>query len=56
VVFYAAMLKHKVPGELHIYQKGPHGVGLAANIAGTSDWPHAFQRWLKLRGLLDAAK
>jgi acetyl esterase/lipase len=56
MVFYAAMLEHKVPGELHIYQKGPHGVGLAANIPGTSDWPNTFQRWLKVRGLLDAAK
>lgn len=56
VVFYAAMLKHKVPGELHIYQKGPHGVGLAANIPGTSDWPNTFQRWLKARGMLDPAK
>ena len=56
VVFYAAMLKHKVPGELHVYQKGPHGVGLAANIPGTSDWPNTFQRWLKVRGMLDQAK
>jgi acetyl esterase/lipase len=56
VVFYAAMLKHKVPGELHIYQKGPHGVGLAANIPGTSDWPNTFQRWLKMLGMLDPVK
>lgn len=56
MVFYAAMLEHKVPGELHIYQKGPHGVGLATKIPGTSDWPSTFQRWLKVRGLLDAAK
>lgn len=56
VVFYAAMIKHKVPGELHIYHKGPHGVGLAANIPGTSDWPNTFQRWLKSRGVLDGAK
>jgi acetyl esterase/lipase len=53
IVFYAAMLKHKVPGELHIYQKGQHGVGLAASIPGTSDWPHAFERWLKVRGMLN---
>jgi acetyl esterase/lipase len=56
VVFYSAMLKHQVPGELHIYQKGQHGVGLAATIPGTSDWPAAFERWLKLRGMLDKGK
>ena len=27
--FYQALLKNKVPAELHIYEKGPHGVGLA---------------------------
>jgi acetyl esterase/lipase len=52
IVFYEAMIKHKVPGELHIYEKGQHGVGLAAKIPGTSDWPNACQRWLKTRGLL----
>jgi acetyl esterase/lipase len=53
IVFYEAMVKNKVPGELHIYEKGPHGVGLAAHIPGTSDWPNAFQRWLKVRGVLE---
>lgn len=47
LVFYQAMIAKGVPGELHVYQKGPHGVGLARNIPGTSDWPLACQRWLK---------
>lgn len=54
LVFYAAMVKHKVPGELHIYEKGNHGVGLAGKLPGTGDWSNACQRWLKVRGLLDA--
>jgi acetyl esterase/lipase len=53
LVFYAAMVKHKVPGELHIYEKGHHGIGLGANIPGASDWPKACERWLKARKLLD---
>jgi acetyl esterase/lipase len=53
IVFYEAMVKNKVPGELHIYEKGPHGVGLGAKFAGTSDWPNTFQRWLQTRGLLE---
>lgn len=56
IVFYLAMVKNKVPGELHIYQKGQHGIGLGANVAGASDWPNACQRWLKLRGLLEGGK
>ncbi|MFN6139481.1 MAG: alpha/beta hydrolase [Planctomycetota bacterium] len=47
LVFYQAMVAKGVPGELHVYQKGPHGVGLARSIPGTSDWPLACQRWLK---------
>jgi enterochelin esterase-like enzyme/acetyl esterase/lipase len=46
LVYYQAMVDKKVPGELHIYQRGPHGVGLARTIPGTSDWPAACQRWL----------
>jgi acetyl esterase/lipase len=47
LVFYQAMVAKGVPGELHVYQKGPHGVGLARSIPGTSDWPLACQRWLR---------
>jgi enterochelin esterase-like enzyme/acetyl esterase/lipase len=51
LVFYHAMVDKKVPGELHIYQQGPHGVGLARSIPGTSDWPAACQRWLTNLGM-----
>ncbi len=49
VSFYAAMIKQGVPGELHIYEKGPHGVGLAKKIPGTYDWPNACRRWLETK-------
>ena len=52
LVFYQAMVAKQVPGELHVYQKGPHGVGLAKNIPGTSDWPFACQRWLRQLGMV----
>ena len=52
LVFYSALVAHKVPGELHIYEKGRHGVGLAADIPGTSEWPAACLAWLKNRGVL----
>src|SRR4051812_11087846 len=32
VVFYLACIRSKVPAELHIYEKGRHGVGLAKGI------------------------
>ena len=51
-VFYLALVAHKIPAELHIYEKGRHGVGLAADIPGTSGWPTACLAWLKGRGVL----
>jgi acetyl esterase/lipase len=50
--FYLACIRHKVPAELHIYEKGRHGVGLGKGIAGTEEWPKACQTWMKSRGLL----
>ncbi|QDU30189.1 Acetylxylan esterase precursor [Anatilimnocola aggregata] len=52
IVFYQAMLQHKVPGELHVYEKGRHGVGLGKSIPGTGDWSEACLRWLKGRELV----
>lgn len=52
VVFYLALQKAGVPAEMHIFEKGRHGVGLAKTIPGTSAWPDRCIDWLKVRGLL----
>lgn len=52
VLFYLALRKHKVPAELHIYERGPHGVGLAQKDPVLSSWPGRLEAWLKARGLL----
>jgi dipeptidyl aminopeptidase/acylaminoacyl peptidase len=52
VAFYLALLKAGVPAEMHIYQTGVHGVDLAQDVAGTSDWPARCKAWMELRGLL----
>ena len=54
--FYLAMRKAEVPGELHVYQNGPHGVGLALNDPVLSSWPRRLEAWLRVRGLLDSPK
>ena len=41
-----------MPAELHIYQDGKHGVGLATRFPGTSTWPDRLRDWMKVRGLL----
>ncbi len=53
VYFYLALRKAGVPAELHIYERGPHGVGLAQSDPILSTWSARLADWLKLRGLLD---
>jgi acetyl esterase/lipase len=54
--FYAAMRKHKVPGEMHIYQFGPHGVGLAPGDPALSTWKERLHDWLRNSGFLADVK
>jgi acetyl esterase/lipase len=55
VLFYAALRKAGVPAELHIYERGPHGVGLAPTDEVLSTWPARLADWLRVRGLLNSA-
>jgi acetyl esterase/lipase len=52
VSFYLALRKAGVPAEIHIYERGSHGVGLAPQDAVLSTWPARLADWLKVRGLL----
>ncbi len=58
VLFYLALRKRKVPAELHIYEHGRHGVGLANGVGGTPNdpvlttWKERLIDWMKGRGLL----
>jgi acetyl esterase/lipase len=51
IAFYAALHKAGVPAEMHIYEHGEHGVGLARNNPALSTWPELLSNWLKARGL-----
>ena len=53
VLFYLALKRAKIPAEMHIYEKGPHGVGLAKDRPALSTWPDLCREWMKGRGLLD---
>jgi len=52
IEFFLAMRKAGVPGELHLYQNGPHGVGLALNDPILSSWPQRLEAWLRVRKLI----
>lgn len=55
--FAEALRKNGVPFDLHIYEKGPHGIGLSrgANGAASNDvhpWAHDLLVWLKIRNFV----
>ncbi|HLK63822.1 MAG TPA: alpha/beta hydrolase [Bryobacteraceae bacterium] len=54
-LFYLALRKAGVPAEMHIYEKGPHGVGLAQTDEALSSWPARLADWLRGRGLLNGS-
>ena len=51
MAFYAALHSAGVPAEMHIYEHGKHGVGLAKNNPALSTWPELLSNWLKVRGM-----
>ncbi|HEX4147549.1 MAG TPA: prolyl oligopeptidase family serine peptidase, partial [Pirellulales bacterium] len=53
VLFYMALRKAKVPAELHIFERGRHGVGLGADDPALAMWPVLCANWLRGRGLLN---
>ncbi len=56
LAFYGACVKAKVPAELHVYQQGPHGVGLAPADPALHGWKDRLGDWMKSNGLLAEVK
>lgn len=58
--FYLACKKAGVPVEMHIYEKGKHGVGLGRDARWTGGeksvetWPDRLVDWMKTRKLLES--
>lgn len=56
IVYYEALVKHGVSSELHVYQKGRHGVGLAPNDPILSSWPDRLLDWVRTNNFLTSQK
>jgi acetyl esterase/lipase len=56
VLFYLALKKNNVPAELHIYEKGQHGLGLGKKDTPFATWPDRCIAWMNGRGLLESKK
>ena len=55
VMFYEALVKAGVSAEMHIFQWGVHGVGLAAADPSLNVWPDLVAKWMRERGYMAAA-
>ena len=51
VIFYSALVTAGVPAEMHLFQHGAHGAGLAASNPQLSVWPELLIKWMRERGL-----
>ena len=52
MLFASALRKNGVPFEFHLYEQGPHGVGLAPTNPYLASWAARCADWLALRGFL----
>ncbi len=54
VLFYLALRKAKVPCEMHIYETGKHGVGLATDDPIVGTWSDRLIDWMRVHQLIAA--
>jgi len=52
VLYYTALIEAGVPAELHIFERGRHGLGLAKKNPGMRLWPDLCIEWLRTREIL----
>jgi acetyl esterase/lipase len=52
VYYYLALRKAGVSAEMHIFENGPHGVGLAMYDPALSEWPKLLDNWLRVNGFI----
>ena len=56
VAFFTACVENGVPCELHAFETGPHGVGMAPGDPVLRVWPDLLHNWLRRGGFLSADK
>ena len=56
LLFAMALRRAGVPVELHLFESGPHGIGLNRGPEQTRAWPDLLIAWMQHRGLLAGRK
>ena len=52
VHYYLALRQAGVAAEMHAFEKGAHGVGLANDNAMLAPWSTLLANWLRVRGVV----
>jgi len=52
VHYFLALRQAGIPAEMHVFEKGPHGVGLANDDTALSPWSVLLATWLRGRGVI----
>ncbi|MDE3105705.1 MAG: alpha/beta hydrolase [Acidobacteriota bacterium] len=55
VMFYTALVEAGVPVEMHLFQHGAHGAGLAAANPQLRVWPELLAKWMRENGWMAPA-
>ncbi len=50
ISFYTALLKYRIPAEMHLYKSGGHGFGMH-NPTSTGEWMELCKSWMQSMGL-----
>ena len=54
IKYYLSLRKYNIPAELHIWQSGAHGLGLAKDDGlPFKDWPKTCEQWMIDRKIID---
>lgn len=52
LLYYSALIKHKVPVEMHLYAGGGHAFGLRPTKFEITKWPQLAEKWLVTIGMI----
>jgi acetyl esterase/lipase len=50
--YFLALRKAGVAAEMHVFEKGPHGVGLAMDDPALSEWSKLLTNWLRVHAII----
>ena len=52
IYYFLALRKAGVVAEMHIFERGPHGVGLGMDDFALAEWPKLLANWLRVNSFL----